>query len=166
MESGLQEFLFRALAIGVGATVVLDLWAAFAGRVLAMPGPNWGLVGRWIGHFPKGQFVQSNIAAAEPVAGEKIIGWGAHYGIGVAFAGLLLALAGPDWARAPSLWPALLTGVATVAAPFFIMQPGMGMGIAASRTPRPALARARSLLTHSIFGLGLYLAALATARLG
>lgn len=162
----LQEFLVRTIVIGVGATIVLDLWAAFAGRVLAMPGPNWGLVGRWIGHFPQGRFVQPNIAAAEPVAGEKIIGWSAHYGIGIGFAGLLLAAAGLDWARAPSLWPALLTGVLTVAAPFLIMQPGMGMGIAASRTPRPALARARSLLSHSIFGLGLYLTALASSRLG
>jgi nitrous oxidase accessory protein NosD len=45
------------------------------------------------------------------------------------------------------------------------MQPGMGAGIAASRTPKPAVARINSLLTHATFGLGLYLAALATSRL-
>ncbi|MEW6332336.1 MAG: DUF2938 family protein, partial [Pseudomonadota bacterium] len=42
------------------------------------------------------------------------------------------------------------------AAPFLVMQPGMGAGIAARRTPRPAAARVQSLVTHAIFGLGLY----------
>jgi hypothetical protein len=50
----------------------------------------------------------------------------------------------------------LLVGVATVAAPFLVMQPGMGAGIAASRTPRPGAARLQSLVTHTVFGLGLY----------
>ena len=55
---------------------------------------------------------------------------------------------------------ALLVGVVTVAAPFLLMQPGMGAGIAASRTPRPAIARVHSLLNHLAFGAGLYLSAL------
>ena len=38
---------------------------------------------------------------------------------------------------APTFLPALLVGIGTVAAPFFILQPGMGAGIAASRTPNP-----------------------------
>jgi hypothetical protein len=40
------------------------------------------------------------------------------------------------------------------------MQPGMGAGIAASRAPRPNAARLQSLVTHTIFGLGLYVAGL------
>jgi hypothetical protein len=39
------------------------------------------------------------------------------------------------------------------------MQPGLGLGIAASRTPQPNVARLRSLATHAVFGLGLYAAA-------
>uniref|UniRef100_I1XJX9 Membrane protein n=2 Tax=Methylophaga nitratireducenticrescens TaxID=754476 RepID=I1XJX9_METNJ len=41
------------------------------------------------------------------------------------------------------------------------MQPGMGAGIAASRTQHPASARIQSLITHTIFGLGLYASGLA-----
>ena len=63
----------------------------------------------------------------------------------------------------PTLGPALAVGIGTVAAPFFLMQPGMGAGIAASRTPRPNAARLQSLLTHAVFGLGLYVAAWATS---
>ena len=45
-----------------------------------------------------------------------------------------------------------------VAAPFLLMQPGMGAGIAASRMPSPASARLQSLITHTVFGCGLYVA--------
>ncbi|WP_127350177.1 DUF2938 family protein, partial [Enterobacter ludwigii] len=35
-------------------------------------------------------------------------------------------------------------------------QPAFGFGIAASRTPHPWLSRLLSLLTHIVFGIGLY----------
>jgi hypothetical protein len=57
----------------------------------------------------------------------------------------------------------LIIGVGSVMAPFLVLQPGMGAGIAASRTPRPAVVRLQSLVTHGIFGLGLYAAAWAYA---
>jgi hypothetical protein len=82
-----------------------------------------------------------------------------HYLIGIAFAAALLAIWGLDWARRPTLAPALIVGIVTVLAPFLVMQPGMGAGIAASRTPRPAAARIQSLITHTLFGLGLYASA-------
>jgi hypothetical protein len=53
---------------------------------------------------------------------------------------------------------ALIIGLGSVAAPFFIMQPAMGAGIAASRTPKPWAARMRSVATHFVFGIGLYIA--------
>jgi hypothetical protein len=126
---------------------------------------SYGLVGRWLAYLPRGRFRHSPIAASPPVRGEVLIGWTAHYAIGVAFAATLLVLSGPDWACYPTLGPALLVGVVSVAAPFLVMQPGMGAGIAASRTANPTAARFNSLLTHTIFGLGLYVAARVTALL-
>jgi hypothetical protein len=41
----------------------------------------------------------------------------------------------------------------------------MGGGFAASRSPDPVAARLRSLGSHLVFGLGLYLIALAAAQL-
>ncbi len=106
--------------------------------------------------MPDGRFIHLRIAASPAIRGERVIGWVAHYAIGIVFAGMLLIVCGLGWAREPTLAPALATGILTMAAPFFVMQPGMGLGIAASRTPRPNLARFRSLVTHTIFGLGLY----------
>jgi hypothetical protein len=154
------EFAVRAALIGIGATVVMDLWAAFLKRFFGVRGLNYGLVGRWIGHFPRGRFVHDNIAQASPVRGELAIGWGAHYAIGIVFAALLLAIWGLEWARQPSPLPALAIGLLTSVAPFFIMQPGMGAGIAASKTPKPNIARLLTIAAHTAFGIGLYASAL------
>jgi hypothetical protein len=158
-------FVIAALLIGVGATLFMDLWAALLKRLLGVPSLNYALVGRWIGHLWLGRFSHENIAAASAIRGEAALGWFAHYAIGVIFAALLLAIWGIDWARNPALGPALLVGIATVAAPFLILQPGMGIGIAARKTPQPNVSRFRSLVAHISFGLGLYVAALIVSTL-
>ena len=63
---------------------------------------------------------------------------------------------GRSWAQHPTILPALAVGIGSVAAPFLLMQPGMGLGIAARRMPHPGAARLRSLVTHLLFGIGLY----------
>jgi hypothetical protein len=153
------EFMVRSATIGIGATLVVDLWALVRQHVLGGPAANYRLVGRWIGHLPRGWIRHAAIAASPPVRGEVAIGWATHYLTGIVFAAALLSAAGIEWAREPTVTPALIFGVASVAAPFLIMQPAMGAGIAASRTPRPGQARLQSIITHVIFGLGLFLSA-------
>ena len=159
------EYLVCALLIGTGATAVMDVWAAIRKRLLRIPSLDYGLVGRWLAYLPRGRFRHDPIAASSPVQGERVIGWIAHYLIGIAFAAMLLAIWGLDWARHPTIGPALIVGIGSVAAPFLVMHPGMGAGIAASRTPRPAVARTHSVVTHGIFGLGLYAAGWVTSSL-
>jgi len=151
-----MDILTSALITGIGATAVMDLWAIVRKRLLGLAAPDYGMVGRWIGHMGRGRFRHASIAAACPVRGERLIGWIAHYLTGIAFAGLLIVIWGLAWIRHPTIGPALAVGIATVAAPFLLMQPGMGAGIAASRTPRPGAARLQSLVTHAVFGIGLY----------
>jgi hypothetical protein len=160
-----MELVTHTILIGIGATLVMDLWGVLLNRVFGVPAGNYAMVGRWIGHMPGGRFAHPSITAAAEVPGEKIIGWTAHYLIGVAFAGLLVTIFGDGWVRQPSIGPALLIGIVTVAAPYLVMQPGLGMGIAASKTPKPNVARLRSLINHTVFGLGLYLSALGLSLL-
>jgi hypothetical protein len=138
----------------------MDAWGIARKHLLGMPAPDYGLVGRWLAYMTRGRFRHERIAATPSVRGERIVGWAAHYLIGIAFAGVLLAIWGLEWTSQPTLAPALIVGIGSVAAPFLLMQPGMGAGIAASRTPRPAAARAQSLVTHLVFGAGLYAAGL------
>jgi hypothetical protein len=109
--------------------------------------------------------MHDNIAEASPIPGEHIIGWSAHYAIGITWAALLLAIWGLDWARHPTPLPALIVGLVTLVAPFFIMQPGMGTGIAASKTPSPNVARLKSIVSHTVYGIGLYGSAVLSALL-
>lgn len=160
-----MDFLVSTLLIGVGATAAMDLWPIARRRLLGTPPPNYGLVGRWLAHMPRGRFRHDSIAAASPVRGERLIGWTAHYLIGIAFAAILPGIWGLAWVYHPTIGPALIVGIGTVAAPLLVMQPGMGAGIAASRTPRPAAAQFQSVVTHAIFGLGLYAAGWATSFL-
>jgi hypothetical protein len=154
----------HALLIGAGATAVMDLWAALLRR-FGVASLNLAFLGRWIGHLGVGRWMHADISAAAPIAGERWIGWCAHYSIGIAFAVLLLWTQGADWARSPSWPPALFIGTSTVTAPWFVMQPAMGAGLASSKTPRPVFNAMKSLVTHTVFGIGMYLSALATASL-
>jgi hypothetical protein len=160
MENAL-DIVTHSIVLGVGATVVMDLWAAFLWRCCGVRSLDYALLGRWIGHFPRGRFRHESIAQAAPVRFERVIGWSAHYTIGVVFAAVLLAISGLEWLMRPTLIPALIVSSATLVAPFFLMQPAMGAGIAASKTPRPNVARLRSFVTHTVYGVGLY----ASARL-
>jgi hypothetical protein len=158
------QTLAQVTLIGVGATVVMDVWLLLLRR-LGVPILNFAYIGRWVGHLAQGTATHAAIATARPIAGERALGWLMHYGVGIAFAGLLVASQGSGWAREPSVLPALVVGVLTVVAPLFVMQPAMGAGFAASRTPTPLKNVLRSLANHAVFGLGLYLAASLLARL-
>lgn len=153
------EIIISAIVIGAGATAGMDLWATFLRRCFGVSSLDYALLGRWIGHFQRGQFAHENIGKAAPVRYERIIGWSAHYAIGVLFAAALIAVWGLEWARRPTLAPALIISVVTLIAPFLVLQPAMGAGIAASKTPRPNIARLRSIATHTVYGIGLYVSA-------
>lgn len=155
----LIELMARAAVIGVAAAALMDVWGAFARRALNVQGLDYALLGRWIGHIRRGRLRHTRIASAEPVRGERAIGLAAHYGIGIAFAVPLLMIWGLEWARAPTLWQPIVIGLVTVLAPWLVMQPAMGAGIAGSRSPRPSLTRVRNLATHTVYGFGLFLAA-------
>jgi hypothetical protein len=148
----------HAVLIGVGATLVMDVWLWMLKR-LDIQAADWALVGRWIGHLSQGRFAHAAISKARPVPHELGLGWLTHYAVGIAYAGLLVAVQGVDWARAPTLLPALTTGVATVVVPLLVMQPAMGNGSAAAKTPAPLMNCLRSLANHVAFGAGLFLAA-------
>lgn len=102
-----REIVVRVALIGIGAIVVLDLWNAFLNRFFGVPSLNLGMLGRWFGHFPRGRFMHDNVAEASPIPGERIIGWSAHYAIGITWAALLLAIWGLDWARHPTPTPGI-----------------------------------------------------------
>jgi uncharacterized membrane protein YagU involved in acid resistance len=152
-------WLADTIFVGVGATAMLDTWSLFLKLAFKVASPNICMVGRWLLYMPQGRFTHASIAAAEPKQAECAAGWILHYLVGVVFAFVFIVLVTGAWLERPTLLPALLFGIATVLFPLFLLQPSLGHGIAASKTPNPTQARLKSLMTHAVFGLGLYGAA-------
>ncbi|HUL01789.1 MAG TPA: DUF2938 domain-containing protein [Gemmatimonadales bacterium] len=159
MSSHAHDIL-GVIAIGIGASLVMDLWNLFLKRTFRIPSLNYCLLGRWLRHMPGGTVRHASITAAPQTPLECPVGWIAHYTIGVVCARVFIGLTSGGWLARPTLLPALLYGMGTVVFPFFILQPSFGLGMAASRTPNPTQARLKSLVTHTVFGVELYVCAL------
>ncbi len=153
---GVGEIVVRILFIGMGATLIMDVSAFIQTQVFGLASPDYRLVGRWLGHMLQGRFRHASIVTARPIRNERLVGWVLHYITGSVFAMMLFGAQGLTWICNPSLTPALVIGLISVIAPFFIMQPSFGFGIAASRTAAPNVARRRSVIAHLTFGIGLF----------
>src|SRR6185312_17133657 len=89
--------LLAAVLIGLGATLLMDLWNLLLKRGFGIPSLNYCLLGRWVGHLAGGTLRHASIAAAEPKRHECGVGWVSHYSIGVVFALIFVALVSADW---------------------------------------------------------------------
>ncbi len=154
------DIIARGILVGTGATVILDIWSFASARFLNEPQPDMRMMGRWFAHLKEGTVFHRDIAASKAHPHENAIGWIGHFAVGIVY-GVILALAcGRPWLADPTLFPALFWGVATILAGWFLLLPGMGLGVAGTELPDPGKARATGLLAHVVFGLGLWLTAL------
>ena len=150
--------LIQAVVVGVIATLVMDVLGGVRGKYFAVKSLNYAWVGRWALGWKDCQFKHRNIMQAPARRGEMAVGWLLHYVTGILWAYLLL-LSVPNWLAEITFWPALLTGLLSLAFPFLMMQPAFGFGFFAAKTPAPRLAIQNSLIAHLCFAVGLYIAA-------
>src|SRR3954465_5072975 len=104
---GLNDMV-AAAALGIGATLPMDLWNLFLKRNFGIPSLNYCLLGRWVRHMPGGTLRHPSIAAAPHKPFEGAVGWISHYTIGVVFALALVVFASGEWLARPTLLPALV----------------------------------------------------------
>ena len=152
----MMDTLWRAIAVGIGATALLDVWAFFLNTAFGLPRPNWALVGRWVWHLRDGTVFHDDIGDAAPYQHELGLGWAFHYIVGIVYGILLVALAGAGWLAAPTFLPAFIVGIVTVGAGWFLLAPGMGAGWASSKRANAMQIRALNLVSHTVFALGLF----------
>lgn len=149
--------IISTVLTGIGATFTFDLWGLFLKRIFKVPPSNICLVGRWLRYMPGGVFTHANITTTPRKSAECQVGWLAHYLIGITFSGVFIAVFGTQWLEHPTLVSAVAFGIVTSLAPFLIMQPAFGFGMAGSRSANPGQARMRTVMNHIAFGFGLYL---------
>lgn len=151
-----MDITIQVIALGIFATIIIDIWATFSNKVLNFPRTNWAVVGRWLGHIPRGKLSHAPVSAVPAIKYENILGWAFHYFIGVVYAALYVLFAFLFLDGQPSLLSAWVFGLITILSPWFIMQPCLGMGFCASKAAQPAMVRLQNFAIHSIFGVTLY----------
>ncbi|TCI84876.1 DUF2938 domain-containing protein [Tenacibaculum sp. M341] len=159
-----MNFIIKTFIIGIGATATMDLYS-FILKLFGIHGLDYKFLGRWIGHLFYGKFFHNKIFDSEAIKHEQILGQIAHYAIGIIFSFLLVLVFGKKWLETPSIFPALIIGLVTVFAPFFILQPAFGFGIAATHLPDPNKARLMSIIIHFVYGIGLFFSAVILNKL-
>tara|TARA_B110000879_G_scaffold180406_1_gene237032 strand:- start:6189 stop:6740 length:552 start_codon:yes stop_codon:yes gene_type:complete len=154
----IMQFITQAIVIGVAATLAIDMWAVILRTAFNLPTTNWGMVGRWFAYLPRGQFMHRPIGSSKPIKYEHLIGWLAHYAVGIGYAYCYLILVFYVLKDQPSLISAISYGVFTLIAPWLVLQPALGLGLFAKRAESPSTVRAINISIHLIFGAVLYFA--------
>jgi hypothetical protein len=146
--------------VGILATLTMDAVAVIAlqfgigGRGPRRSGPD--LIGRWIGYLLQGKFRHTDILQTPPLRGELLLGFAAHYSIGIVLVLVYLSLLALAHAT-PTALSAILYGTATTVLPWFLMFPSQGMGWLGWDAPGDARLARASLFNHIVFGLGIAL---------
>lgn len=154
----------RILLTGAGATLCMDLWALLLKRRFGIPSLDYALVGRWFLGMFDGRWFHATIVTAPPRRGERNR--------------LDIAL---RHRHRVCLYPARVGGQRVVCdagaahrAVERLAEPGgaisgdaarAGLWRGGGKTAYPRKARLLSLLTHTVYGLGLLIAARLLATL-
>ncbi|GHB34564.1 DUF2938 family protein [Salinicola rhizosphaerae] len=146
------------LVVGIGSTIVLDLWAWLVAKTTGMAGTDWGVVGRWLLDIPSGRVVlDSRPDRPAPGGREKTVGWLFHYLVGLAYAMLILLVWGVDYIADPKVVPVFWVGVVISSlAGLLILMPGLGGGILGRKLPNQAAIIAYVIIAHIAFAAGQY----------
>lgn len=150
-----MDLLIAGVVAGVLGTAAMDLGNLLFSRVGILSKIDVGMIGRMAAGWTRGRFRYRHPSEMEEVTNEKAYGYLTHYAIGVAFAvpyvvGWLVLSGGPvspGWA--------VVYGIATTVASWFLVYPSMGFGAFGRRSPEGLKASLSPLANHFFFGLGM-----------
>lgn len=151
------------LIVGIGSSVILDIWVFTIAKCTGSDVPNWGLPGRWVVGMTRREW-RLNDATTPPSLGEKMIGWAFHYAVSIVYAVLLIALWGTAYIQQPTFAPAyLIGGVLTTLAGTMIFMPALGNGVMCRKLPGREAVLNRIVVNHTLYAIALYVLALVAA---
>ena len=153
----MNTWIAFSLVVGIGSTLILDLWVTMVKKVAGIPPTDWGMVGRWLRGILRGNFVLNKRITSVPSTIEKMTGWFFHYLVGIAYALLLLGFWGTSFALQPSLIPVLIIGVVvSTFAGLALLMPAMGGGFFGRKLPNQMLMIIYIIVAHIAFAIGQY----------
>lgn len=153
----MSVFNLRSVRTGILATVTMDVLSIVAlklGFVAFLP-PR--LIGRWFALMARGQFVHTDLGHTAPVDNEMAIAVPMHYAIGTTLAVVYLFLSSALAISPRSLIVALGFALCTTLLPWLLMFPATGYGWFGTHGPPGTRLFLSSLVTHCVYGIGLWL---------
>ena len=144
------------VAVGVAATVTMDVMGAVARRLGLAAGAKGTWVGRWYLGILRGRFFSSDIAAAPALAGEARAALVGHYLIGIVLSVFYVVAAGWLGVAPSGFVVAVGYGLATCVFPWFLVLPALGFGVLGVNGPPRLRLFTSSVLNHLFYGLGLW----------
>ncbi|SEQ81713.1 Protein of unknown function [Rosenbergiella nectarea] len=153
----MNTLIIFSLVVGIGSTLVLDLWGMLLFKLKGTTPTDWGSVGRWLLGLRQGAWVAIQQDTRPPSAVEKISGWTFHYLVGVAYAVILVIGWGMPFIQAPTLLPIILVGIVLSSiAGLMLFMPAMGAGFCGRKIPNRGAAIIMMIIAHTVFALGQY----------
>ena len=157
----MSTWIAFSLVVGIGSTLILDLWVTLVKKVAGIPPTDWGMVGRWLTGILRGNLVLDNRITRAPGTIEKMTGWIFHYLIGIADALLLLVFWGTRFALQPSLLPVFIIGVVvSTFAGLALLMPAMGGGFFGRKLPNQMFMIIYIVVAHIAFAIVQYVFAI------
>jgi len=153
----MENLIYFCLFVGVGSTILLDLWVTLVEKATSIPPTNWGIVGRWIIGIPNGHWTLDTSVNHEPTVTEKVLGWLFHYIVGIAYAVLIILLFGAGFIDSPSIMPVIIVGlILSTLAGLAILMPALGGGFMGRLIPNWFATFIYLVIAHAIFAIGQY----------
>ena len=149
---------WHVLLAGVIATASMDVLTAIAIRLRAIAPLSPNVIGRWFASVARAHPIHEDIGRAAPISHELAFVIPGHYAIGMCLFAVFVLLASRIGWPAKSLAAALTFGLCTNAFPWFLMFPAMGYGLFGAHGPVGTRLFISSLVSHTFFGLGIWIA--------
>lgn len=148
--------IIKSIIIGVASTIFMDVATKLRELLFQIKPLNYALVGRWFLSWKSRTFLHKNITQSPVKKFEVFFGWFIHYLVGIFWAYLYLIL--NDFYSFEKIFISILIFVLlSTLVPFLIMQPALGFGFFALNTTSPLKSIKNSIISHTFFGIGLYL---------
>ena len=153
-----MDLVVVTIAAGVLGTLVMDVLNHLVSQTGLLLKIDVRMIGRMSAGWLRGRFLYENPGQIEPHEHELILGYAAHYAIGLVLATVFVIgwdqfISGPI---SPLL--ALFYGFATTVASEFFVYPSMGLGVCGRLSAEGIKAALSPLANHLFFGVGMAIA--------
>jgi len=153
-----MNLILSGIVAGIIGTTVMDLMNNLVARTGLLLKIDMLILGRMAAGWTHGRFLYKHPDEMEQVPGEMIYGYLTHFAIGIGLAMPFIAFWELLFENPITPFGAIMYGISTTAASFFLVYPSIGLGVCGTKHPERIKAFASPLANHFFYGVGLAIA--------